>query len=264
MEEEKKQLPALAKNYSTGVFEITNFEELKAAINTELEKYRGIGVTEENYDTAKEKRANLNSVKKAFNDERIRLEKEYLSYFQKGKDQVNELIKMIDEVCTDIDNGIKAVEEERKTSKKNECVELFNSIENPHQIPFEAVFNEKWLNKGTTIKAVEKEIVAFFEKVDGELNTLDTLYDDETRKQDVIDLYLKSYDLQSAIQEEKRNYEFNHRRPTGTAPTAPAPSPKTDEPVEEFVLTISGTKTQLFEVRDFLKAKGLTFKFERK
>ena len=177
---------------------------------------------------------------------------------------MNELIKMIDEVCTDIDNGIKAVEEERKTSKKNECVELFNSIENPHQIPFEAVFNEKWLNKGTTIKAVEKEIVAFFEKVDGELNTLDTLYDDETRKQDVIDLYLKSYDLQSAIQEEKRNYEFNHRRPTGTVSATPAPSPKTDEPVEEFVLAISGTKTQLLEVRDFLKAKGLTFKFERK
>ncbi|WNV59438.1 DUF1351 domain-containing protein [Oscillospiraceae bacterium NTUH-002-81] len=56
-----------------------NFEELKAELQEKTQHYETMVYTDDQIKEAKADRANLNRLKKALNDERIRREKEYLA-----------------------------------------------------------------------------------------------------------------------------------------------------------------------------------------
>ena len=269
MSEEKQFLPDIIDNNQPGLkFEITNFDEIKAALSNLLAQYKDFKLTD-NYNEAKDLRARLNNAGKALNAKKIAVKKAYMEPYEYGEAQIKELIGMIDEVSSAIDVQIKDYEENLKKKKREDIEELFKTFANPRNIPLEKVFNEKWLNAGTSAKAIEKEIIAFFEKVESDITNIETLVSDEERKAMTVKLYVEYLDMGRAITEEKRVYELTH-----TPKPTPAPAPVEEAPVqaevheeeliEEFYLTISGTKTQLLEVRDYLKAKGLTFKFERK
>lgn len=269
MAEQKQFLPDIIDNNQPGLkFEITNFDEIKAALSNLLAQYKDFKLTD-NYGEAKDLRARLNNAGKALNAKKIAVKKAYMEPYEYGEAQIKELIGMIDEVSSAIDVQIKDYEENLKKKKREDIEELFKTFANPRNIPLEKVFNEKWLNAGTSAKAIEKEITAFFEKVESDITNIETLVSDEERKAMTIKLYVEYLDMGRAITEEKRVYELTH-----TPKPTPAPAPveeapvqaevHEEEPIEEFYLTISGTKTQLLEVRDYLKAKGLTFKFERK
>ena len=273
MSEEKQFLPDIIDVNKPGIkFEITNFDEIKAALSNLLAQYKNFKLTD-NYGEAKDLRARLNNAGKALNAKKIAVKKAYMEPYEYGEAQIKELIGMIDEVSSAIDAQIKDYEENMKKKKREDIEELFKTFENPRKIPLDKVFNEKWLNAGTSAKAIEKELTAFFEKVESDISNIETLVADEERRVMTVKLYVEYLDMGKAITEEKRVYELTHApKPEPVVAPAPAPAPaetheeepKVEEPIEEFYLTISGTKTQLLEVRDFLKAKGLTFKFERK
>lgn len=268
MSEEKQFLPDIVDINQPGTkFEIKNFDEIKAALTELLAQYKGFKLTD-NYGEAKDLRARLNNASKAFNAKKIAVKKAYMEPYEYGEAQIKELIAMIDEVSSEIDVQIKEYEENMKKKKKEDIEELFKTFDNPRKIPLEKLFNEKWLNAGTSAKAIEKEITAFFEKVESDISNIETLVADEERRAMTIKLYIEYLDMGRAITEEKRVYELTHTpKPESASAPTPAeaePTQAPTEPVEEFYLTICGTKTQLLEVRDFLKSKGLQFKFERK
>lgn len=276
MPEEKQFLPDIIDNNQPGLkFEITNFDEIKTALSKLLAQYKDFKLTD-NYGEAKDLRARLNNAGKALNAKKIAVKKAYMEPYEYGEAQIKELIGMIDEVSSAIDVQIKDYEENMKKKKREDIEELFKTFENPRKIPLDKVFNEKWLNAGTSAKAIEKEITAFFEKVESDIVNIETLVADEDRRAMTVKLYVEYLDMGRAISEEKRVYELTHAPKPEPAPAQapvqeetpkeeePTTEPAPAEPVEEFYLSISGTKSQLLEVRDFLKSKGLTFKFERK
>ena len=55
-----------------------NYEELKAELTAKASEYASIVYTDDQVKAAKADRANLNRLKKALNDERIRQEREYM------------------------------------------------------------------------------------------------------------------------------------------------------------------------------------------
>ena len=59
-----------------------NYEELKKELTEKVENYKNLVYTEENINMAKKDRANLNKLKKAINDEKIRV-KNTLSIIRK-------------------------------------------------------------------------------------------------------------------------------------------------------------------------------------
>ena len=73
-----------------------NFDELKTQIAEKTEQYTKLVYTDDNIKAAKEDRADLNRLKKALNDERIRRQKEYLAPFDAFKKQIDEIIGIID------------------------------------------------------------------------------------------------------------------------------------------------------------------------
>lgn len=274
MPEEKQFLPDIVDVNQPGLkFEIKNFTEIKEALASILAQYKDFKLTD--YGEAKDLRARLNNAIKAFNTKKIAVKKAYMEPYEYGENQIKELIAMIDEASSVVDSQIKEYEENMKKKKREDISDLFATFDNPRNIPLEKLWNEKWLNAGTSAKAIEKEITAFFEKVEADITNIETLIADEDRRAMTVKLYVEYLDMGRAISEEKRVYELTHAPKPEPAPAQapvqeetpkeePTTEPAPAEPVEEFYLSISGTKSQLLEVRDFLKSKGLTFKFERK
>lgn len=272
-EEKKVFLPDIIDSNKPGEkFEIKNFDEIKEALASILAEFKNFKLTD-NYAEAKDLRARLNNAAKALNAKKIAVKKAYLEPYEYGENQVKALIEMIAQASDSIDVQIKEYEENMKKKKEEDIQTLFETFKNPRKIPLIKIWNEKWLNAGTSAKAIERDIAAALEKVETDIANIETLVTDEERRTMTVKLYVEYLDMGKAITEEKRVYELTHApKPEPVVAPAPAPAPaetheeepKVEEPIEEFYLTISGTKTQLLEVRDFLKAKGLTFKFERK
>jgi hypothetical protein len=94
-----------------------NYEELKKELTEKVSKYDGLIYTESDIKDAKADRAQLNKFKKALNDERLRQEKEYMTPFNVFKNQINELIGIIDKPVSMIDKQVKDYEEKKKAEK---------------------------------------------------------------------------------------------------------------------------------------------------
>ena len=73
-----------------------NYDELKQELLEKVSMYETLVYTDEQIKDAKADKAALNKLKKALNDERIRLEKEYMRPFNEFKGKINEIIAIID------------------------------------------------------------------------------------------------------------------------------------------------------------------------
>lgn len=123
-----------------------NNEELKAAIAEKVKDYKTIAYTEDSLKDMKADRADLNKLKKAFEDERKRVKKICMEPYTKFEQQVKEITALIDEPIGLIDSQIREIDERRKTVKREEIEELFTSIGFQSFVKLDMIWDEKWLN----------------------------------------------------------------------------------------------------------------------
>ena len=181
-----------------------NYEELKAEIAERVQTYETIVYTDETIKEAKADRANLRKLAKALNDERIRLEKEYMKPFTDFKAQVNEVIRIIDKPVAIIDAQIKRAEEEKKREKEEEIRGILALFNLPYEIDANRIFSEKWLNASVSMASIKKEIDEKVSKIQDDLKTLEGLTE---FRDEAINAYTKSLDLRDALAEQQRAKE---------------------------------------------------------
>lgn len=186
-----------------------NYEELKAEITAVADKYANCIYNEDGIKGAKADRADLNRVKKALNDDRIRREKEYLRPFNDFKDKINELISIIDKPVKLIDTQIKSYEEQQKQNKKQSIIEYFDTLEKPEWLNFDRIFNEKWLNASVKMSAIQDEINTKLEQIQNDLNTLSKLPEFAF---EATEEYKRTLDVNRAISEGSRLAEIAKRK----------------------------------------------------
>ena len=187
-----------------------NFEELKAEISAKLSHYETAIYTEDQIKQAKADRADLNKLKKALNDERIKREKEYLKPFNLFKAQINEIITLIEKPVAAIDAQIKAVDEQKKADKLTAIRGYWNSCEKPFEIDFDTmVLDYKWLNATSSLKSAYGAIDVFLETINKDLATLQNLPEFGFEATEV---YKTTLDLGKAIQEGHRLAEIQKRK----------------------------------------------------
>ena len=137
-----------------------NFEELKRELTEKVQKYETIVYSDEQIKEAKADKANLNKLKKALNDERIRREKEYMIPFNEFKNKVNEIISIIDKPVQLIDQRVKDFEENKKQEKRLEIGQIWETKERPDWLTLPKIFDERWLNASVSMKHIEEELKA--------------------------------------------------------------------------------------------------------
>lgn len=182
-----------------------NYEELKQELTDKVSMYESLVYTDENIKEAKADRANLNKLKKALNDERIRREKEYMQPFNDFKSKINEIISIIDKPVQLIDKQIKTYDEKLKADKENEIMEYWKSEVDADHIPdgmtIDAIFDTKWLNASVSMKAVKEAINTAIDKFKTDMETLSNLPEFGFEAQQV---YINTLDINKALAEGQR------------------------------------------------------------
>ena len=252
-----------------------NFEELKNELQVKTDQYTKLVYTEDNIKTAKEDRADLNRLKKALNDERLRLQREYMKPFEGFKKQVDEIIGIIDRPVLAIDRQIKEYEAIKQDEKRQKIEELFESLFFPEFVKLdEKIFNPKWLNASVSLKQVEDSLRETKEEIIRNCQTLATLpsYSHEAviyyqRTLDVTGALAKVREL-TEIEEAKKKMLEEEKAAEPEKPAlievAPVEIPVTEDAPEEEKMWVAFeaylNKTQAAALKAFFKANGIAYR----
>lgn len=230
---------------------VWNYEELKSDLTTALADYNSRVYTEDTIAEAKEDKAKLNKLKKAINDERIAREKEYMQPFNEFKAQAKELCDMIDTASSGISHQLELFEDKRVSEKQKVITSLFDDIKSNYDFPFitlEKIFNEKWLNKGTSDKTIATEITAVFEKAINDLAIIKRMPQYAFEAEEA---YKESLDLNKALAEGERMADVQAKKNQEVKASA--------ENEEKFEISFKCKLTveQAKELKAFCKANGI-------
>ena len=185
-----------------------NWDEIKAEITAKLSDYSLMTYTEDEISRAKSDRAYLNRMKKAINDERIRLEREYLKPFEDFKAKSKEVMALIDEPIAEIDKQLRNYEEKRKAAKQVEIGSLFVCAQFPSWVRLNMIQSEKWLNASYKLSDIKDELEFKKAMIEGDLKTLSELsYAFEATEE-----YKRTLNLNLAISEGQRLSELAKRK----------------------------------------------------
>lgn len=186
-----------------------NYEELKAELEEKCRSYELAVYTESTLKLAKEDRANLNRLKKALNDERIRREREFMAPFLDFKAKVNEIIGIIDKPVAIIDRQIKDYEESAKQRKAAEIEDWFTQNRQetgaPPWLSLRNIANPKWANASFGLEQIKAEIKERVAQINADIATINAL---EGFSFEAMAVYTKTYDLNRAINEGRELYEM--------------------------------------------------------
>lgn len=187
-----------------------NYEELKQELTEKVGMYETMVYTDDQIKLAKSDKANLNKLKKALNDERIRREREYMQPFNEFKIKINEIISIIDKPVAVIDKQVKAFDEKKKLEKLESIKELFeNTSDKPEWLKLEQIFNDRWLLASVSMRQVQDGVEGWINEINSNLGVLAELPEYSF---EATEMYKSSLDIQKAISEGKRLEEIQKRK----------------------------------------------------
>lgn len=134
-----------------------NFEELKTELSERTKYYETIVYTDDDIKAARSDRADLNKLKKALTDERIRRKKEYLAPFEEFEKKINEIIAIIDKPAALIDAQIKEYEQQKKEEKRQQIRDAFDKFGFPEYITLEKIWDDSWLNSSCSLSRIRED-----------------------------------------------------------------------------------------------------------
>lgn len=210
----------------------TNAKQIRDLVVASLPRYDIANYSTDDIPKAKADKALLNKAAKTLNDKRIEFEREFMAPFGEFKEVVTETVKAIKEAVGKIDTVIKE-DEDRAKSEKREAVEHLAEECGLEElgIRLNQIFNDKWLNKSTSLKSIKKEMRERIATITSDLETLKSFAEDY----DVLVVrYKENLNLQETVRyanqlKEQREAAKN----VEAAKTVQQPEQPTPEPVAQ-------------------------------
>ena len=140
---------------------ISNLEAIKGAIIERTEADRNLVlVTDEDFDKARKRCAELNKIVSQIDEERKRVKREYVKPYEEFDKKIKETTAVITEAKDNLWGQITAAENAAKERKEEEYKAYYaeKGAFAAEYRPWEQIFNKSWLNKGYTAEKVCKEI----------------------------------------------------------------------------------------------------------
>lgn len=190
----------LTVNQKMGVI-TDNFEEIKESLKVEMAVYETKQFAEEDKQKAKGDLADLRKLKKAVNDRKAEVKKEYMKPYEAFESKVKELIGVIDKPIALIDGQVKEFEEKRVMQKKEEINKLYDELveeELWNYIPLEKIYGEKWTNASTSMKCIREEINLKAMQTRQDITTIKAMKSE--KEEQALNLYMENNNLALAIQ----------------------------------------------------------------
>lgn len=181
-----------------------NKEELEAAVRQKIASYENVVYTEDNLKQAKADRAELNKLTKAIEERRKMVKKIINEPYDIFESELKEILALIQKPVKIIDKQVKAFEDQQKEEKKKSIRAAYDETigDLAEVLPFDRVFDSRYLNQTYKLAAAQADVQAKVEKVRTDLETIDSL--ESKYKLNAKDVYIKTLDLSKALAENKR------------------------------------------------------------
>ena len=188
-----------------------NFEDVKAQLSAKMAEYQGAVFTEESKSVAKAELASLRKTRDEVEKRRKEVKAQCLVPYNDFEEKVKELLEIIDEPICLIDSQLKEMEAERIRKRHADVEALYADCtgEWAEYLPLKEIYVKKWDNATTSLKQIEKELLAMVEKVASEVAIIRNTQSDVM--DDALLLYKKSRDLAAALTK-VNTYEGNKKR----------------------------------------------------
>ncbi len=254
-----------------------NFEELKKELTEKSKKYATAVYTEETITDAKQHRANLNKLKKAVNDEKIRIKNEIMKPYLPFENQCKELMEIVENAVDNIDSQIKKYEEQKKDEKIQKVTQYFYEHIGIYDglIKFDTIYNDRWGNVTYEMKTIQNEIDHIFAKAKNDLMTINSIVQNEETNKQVTDFYFKHINesdclgmslneaksieaTKSRIAEMKKQ-EAQKSNVATTKQTIIPEQEQVKEQLYELRFKVTLTKSQMFLLKDFFMNNNIKF-----
>ena len=238
-----------------GTVELYNFEDLKTALETELQRYRNIAYSEADLKEAKADQKKLKDLKKAIDEKRKEIKKIYMQPYETVEAQTKELIALINEPLAAIDdylNNAKKAEQEQKRQEirsfyEKEACSLGDLA--PALFECDSFWNPKWELKSTKAKTWQDEVRVKIARAADDLSSLQAAGGEHTAA--LIAKYLECLDMEQVIQFRDSLH--------AAAETAVVEVEEQDKVIGYQTLKIYGTRRQMQMLRDQLEIMGMEF-----
>lgn len=188
-----------------------NFEDVKSQLSAKMAEYQGAVFTEESKSVAKAELASLRKTRDEVEKRRKEVKAQCLVPYNDFEEKVKELLEIIDEPICLIDSQLKEMEAERIRKRHADVEAMYADCtgEWAEYLPLKEIYVKKWDNATTSLKQIEKELLAMVEKVSSEVAIIRNTQSDVV--DDALKIYQKSRDLGAALTR-INTYEDNKKR----------------------------------------------------
>lgn len=173
-----------------------NHEEIKKEVAEKVALYKNLVYTDDQIKEAKADRATLNKFVKALEDKRKEIKTQCLAPYEEFEKQMKEIIGVVNEPIALIDKQIKEADRIRKEEKLKQIKALWESLERPDGLPFDIVYNDKFLNTTYNMKRIEQYMKDAITRFNMDMETLAKLPEFGFEAQQ---MYLNSFNLNQAL-----------------------------------------------------------------
>lgn len=223
---EELKLSQDSVQYTKPVVNFADFNYFLAMAGQVADYISRLELTEDNIKDVKKDLARARKLTKALNDERIRIKREINEPLAVFESQVKEITGVVDEAEEKLRSKVREVEEKEREDKKEQLYEIWQKraglYELPQMLPnaFELWLTPQHLNKTTSLRSAEDDMVTWLEEKQRELDTLHSM-DDEYMVEYLSTLNLA--DAINAVHEREERYDAVHAA--------------SDEEVATFIIT---------------------------
>lgn len=245
-----------------------NFDELKAELEERLAYYNRLIITEDTIKEGKADRAKLNKLLTAIDTRRKEIKKACMAPYNAFEAKIKELTALINAPIAAIDGQLATYEERRVEEKRQQVAEAYATIvpeEIRDIIPMEMIFNPRWLNATTTMKAVEADLQDRVKRTNADMMALDVVEPEYALA--VREVYIRTLDIEKAMQHraqlQKAAEAFEQTPQTSNTPQEPVAPAKPQEPQNETIyrlrLELQLTMTQADALKKFLADNHINY-----
>lgn len=185
----------------------------------ELKNTTYSGSREDRIKMMKADRADCNKAINAIEDERKKNKKEFAKPWQDFELEVKSLVAKIEEAAKDIDEQVKALEEERRSESRKKIREYYDSIAEPaedfKETLYQKVYETSWENVNVSMKTYKDALKKAVDDYVQGITTLKMIEAPEDIKEEAIKRFKDTLDSMASVkyiaEEKARQEEFRKR-----------------------------------------------------
>lgn len=182
-----------------GVVRFDEYEKLYQEALQLAAQIEQVEVTDDNIQISKKMLAAVNKRIKEMEARRISIKKEMLEPYETFEKQVKEIVSIVKDADNLVRDQVRELEEKERDEKRTALAELFEKRMKQYSFgemfTFENFLKPTHLNKSTSMKSIETDMVTWLEKIDADLKVIRSLPNSEN----VLTEYYDTKDLTVAI-----------------------------------------------------------------